>query len=51
MPVIKTTKELVNTFCFWAVPVYTIFWEFGWSVFVPVSSMHYSTAVRLFLMQ
>ena len=40
---IKTTKELVNYFRFGAVPIYAIIWEFGLSVFAPVSSMHYST--------
>ena len=48
MPVIKTTKELVDYFRIVAVSIYTIIWEFGWSVFAPISSMHYLTAVHLF---
>jgi hypothetical protein len=47
----KTTKKVVNSYGFGAVPIYTIFRDFGWSVFAPISSMHYSTSAHLLHMQ
>ena len=47
----KYNKKLVNYYRFGAVHIYAIIWDFGWSVFAPVSGMYYSTAARVFHMQ
>ena len=48
MPVVITPKKLVDYFRIRAVSVYTIISELGWSVFAPISSMDYLTALHLF---